>query len=115
LFSLDSAAVQNEIRAIRKLCNGTHENLVTVLNVGEFPDKTFAFIDMELCDLTLHDLNQGHWSPRAVDTRTPELALPSELWSIMKQIANGLAFIHSNNEVHRDLKPQNGLTGKSES
>jgi serine/threonine protein kinase len=26
----------------------------------------------------------------------------------MSQIVNGLAFIHRNHEVHRDIKPRNG-------
>lgn len=30
-----------------------------------------------------------------------------QIWNIMKHILNGVAFIHSHGEVHRDLKPQN--------
>lgn len=32
------------------------------------------------------------------------------IWNIVMQVANGLAFIHHHNEVHRDLKPRNGIS-----
>jgi len=38
-----------------------------------------------------------------------ENPLCDQVWNIMSQIAGGLSFIHSNKEVHRDLKPQNGI------
>ena len=31
-----------------------------------------------------------------------------EMWNIMTQISNGVAYIHGQGEVHRDLKPLNG-------
>lgn len=32
----------------------------------------------------------------------------AQTWKIMKQITNGLAFIHENHMIHGDLKPCNG-------
>lgn len=31
------------------------------------------------------------------------------LWTIMRHVTSGLEYIHSLREVHRDLKPQNGM------
>jgi len=31
------------------------------------------------------------------------------IWTIMKEIAAGLTFIHEHGQVHRDLKPRNGI------
>ena len=32
-----------------------------------------------------------------------------QIWNIIIQIADGLAYIHIQHEIHRDLKPQNGM------
>jgi len=31
------------------------------------------------------------------------------LWTIVRHITSGLEFIHSINEIHRDVKPKNGI------
>jgi serine/threonine protein kinase len=92
---------------MKKLCNGAHKHIITVFEFGDFPDSSHAFIDMELCSLNLDQYNQGiratilvHHSVR--NTRV------GEIWAIVGQIADGLAFIHQQREIHRDLKPQNG-------
>ena len=46
-------------------------------------------------------------------TRVPKDYVPTEygaveIWDIMRQIADDIAFIHSDQEVHRDIKPRNG-------
>src|SRR5271154_2495645 len=41
------------------------------------------------------------------DLLTPHQRL-AQMLTIMRDIVNGVAFIHRNNEVHRDLKPRNG-------
>jgi len=43
-------------------------------------------------------------------TVTPENRR-DEIARIMKDISSGLAFIHLQGEIHRDLKPRNGMPG----
>jgi serine/threonine protein kinase len=98
-----------------KLATGAHENIIKVFGYGELRNSTYHFIDMELCDF---DLKEYIDSRRQIEThpRVQEaLGAHSELhsfgvWNIMRQIANGVAFIHSHREVHRDLKPHNGMS-----
>jgi serine/threonine protein kinase len=78
------------------------------------------YIDMELCDLNLEDYITGQrsstvsieWqmSPESAKINIPG---PSNvkftmILSIMNDITDGLAFMHSRKVIHRDLKPPNG-------
>jgi serine/threonine protein kinase len=87
-----------------KLCNGNHKNLVRVLGYGEFSDLSYAFIDMELCDLNLGDYNKSLWVAAKVDGDPEE----AQIWNVMIQIASGLSYIHDSKTIHGDLKPSNG-------
>ena len=103
----DPRTARNELRAIKKLCNGTHKHIIKVFEFGDLPDSSHAYIDMELCSLNLDQYNQSIRATILVhhsvyDTRV------GEIWSIVVQISDGLAFIHQQREIHRDLKPQNG-------
>jgi len=43
------------------------------------------------------------------DPKTEMIASKTSTWNIMKKIiTSGLAFIHDQKEIHRDMKPQNG-------
>lgn len=119
--SRNRALIENETRALRKLCNGTHPNLIVVLNMDRFRFSPLYFIDMELCDLSLHDYlyptSELNYSaiglPPFIKTLPPS-GKSLHIWNIMKQIVAGVEFIHSHDEVHRDLKPRNsGLLGYS--
>ena len=101
---LDGSAVQNEIRAMTKLYNERNKNIIQVLGHGKFPDSSYAFIDMELCDFSLDEYNKCTWIVAQVEGTRRE----SHIWNVMMQIASGLSFIHNNKEIHRDLKPSNG-------
>ena len=91
--SLDD--ILKEICAVRTLCNDENINVIRVTNHGII-SSSFYFIDMELCDRNLEThLKESPWIPM------------QEVWDIMKDVANGLAYIHSQNQVHRDLKPRN--------
>jgi len=73
---------------------------------------------MELCDFNLETYILQDRKPDVAckvphfscfDVLTPHQRL-AQLLTIMRDIANGVAFIHRNNEVHRDLKPRNGAS-----
>jgi len=105
--------IENETRAIKKLCSGCHPNIVEVLRIGELKDSPYYFIDMELCDINLQDYiyrDDSKTLPDAIpyfikDASSQVKAL--QIWNIIQQIASGVAFIHSHHETHRDIKPQN--------
>jgi len=101
---------------MEKLCTGGHKNLIKVYGWGEFPNATYHFIDMELCDFNLEEYLLCRVKEND-DSRVPPECRPTEfgavqIWDIMRQIAEGVAFIHSYGHVHRDLKPQNGTLFK---
>ena len=105
---VDITALANERRAITKLCNGEHENIVEVFKLGEFADSSHFFIDMELCDINLEGYNKSCWTMSVLADDSLLGSREMEMWNIMTQISNGVAYIHGQGEVHRDLKPLNG-------
>jgi len=110
--------MQNEFRALAKLGEANHPNIVRVYRNGVM-DHTgllpFYFIDMELCVCTLaeyiYEMGSFALSPR-FQVLIKQGSLQSldfrVLWGILRDISSGLSFIHSMREVHRDLKPSNG-------
>ena|SRR5436190_6051059 len=107
--------VDNEIGAVVKLCRGKNENVITAFGWGQLPRSPYFFIDMELCDFNLEAYILKDWKPevackvphfRDFDILTLDQKL-GQILTIMRDIANGLAFIHGHNIVHRDLKPRN--------
>jgi len=105
-----------EVNAIKKLCGpGAHVNIVQVLAHGQLPNAPYFlyFIDMELCDLNLHDYI--HRKPTAELSKSmPRIirgmgsASALQIWVVMSQIAAGVEYIHRKGHVHRDIKPANG-------
>jgi len=102
--------IQNEVHAVLKLCRpGSPKSIVAVLGHGNIP-PSYYFIDMELCDINLESYIQCAETRK----RLPPLSDSSlqwtkmvQLWDLMEDIASGIAFIHSEKEIHRDLKPRN--------
>jgi serine/threonine protein kinase len=95
--------VENEVRAVRKLCApGAHPNIVAVLRHGEVTDTAMFYFDMELCQGNLQKFIDHH---HRTHTQIPI----SATITIMKHVSNGVAYIHNQGEVHRDLKPQNSF------
>ena len=90
--------IENEHRVVKKLSQYSCKHVVAVLELGTFPDSSHYFIDMELCDI--------HLGQYIYENRSSQFEI-TRIWSIMGAISDGLAFIHSHKEVHRDLKPPN--------
>lgn len=105
--------IDNEIRAVNKLCKSSHPNIVQVLGLGQLrPDSTWFYIDMELCSISLETYMNADESLASLPKWVSESL---QICDIFTQILNGLAFIHENGEVHRDLSPQNGTRIEIES
>jgi len=104
--------VDNEVRALKKLCQNQHQNIVQVFDYGQLnPDSTIYYIDMELCDISLAKYLSGGELKDVVSWATVrgEEEVPTHAYNILQQILNGLVYIHCLDEVHRDLSPQNGM------
>lgn len=114
----------NEIKAIEDLLtDNPHPNIISVLSHGSLthPFNSY-FIDMELCQIDLHDYIYGdrvHVMSLLEDDLSGEnivfvcqdstsLQKFRNTFAIMTHIANGLGHMHSHSLVHRDLKPRNG-------
>jgi serine/threonine protein kinase len=106
--------IENEVRALDKLCRSKHPNIVQVLNYGLLQvDSAFFFIDMELSDIlvTLERYVQGQIVDGLVSwerIRQDEKEVIKHAYTILQQILNGLIYIHSLREVRPDLTPHNG-------
>ena len=112
---IEPEIVEKEVTALRKLGHeGGHSNIVSVRDIGELINSPFYFIDMEICDLNLAQyihrltpITPSESIPYFVKDASPPLKV-QQIWNIVRQIANGLKYMHSLNMVHRDLKPANG-------
>ncbi len=117
--------INNEARLISSFIeNGGHNNIVTIMAHGWITSFNYYFIDMELCELSLHDYIGyfADWTPLGFEivpamspvfvekTCSPVLRIQN-IWTIGTHIVRGLEFMHANVQVHRDLKPQNGTMG----
>ena len=77
---------------------------------------------MELCDFNLEKYIMTRlWEPTESEQRTKLEAKVIIDWKfrinqirvIMRDITNGTVFIHSHEEIHRDLKPKNSTSDQS--
>jgi serine/threonine protein kinase len=113
--STEEDLVVKEVKAIKRLCGpGAHVNIVQVLNHGHLSNAPFYFIDMEFCNLNLHDYihRKSHESSelRPYFIRETDSISAGQIWVIMSQITAGVEYIHQKGHIHRDIKPANGVT-----
>lgn len=124
--------IQNEARSTAEILqSGGHKNIIGILRHGWIDSPyQYYFIDMEFCDFNLH--NYIH-EPTTIIIEMDDLPNHSQtvdpiallsgtikkevgwsmklhnIWTIMNETASGLAFLHRHGQVHRDLKPRNGI------
>ena len=100
LIDVDRNQTSDEMKVVKKLSE--HENVVTVRDFFFHPTKPKVFFSMEYCD--------GGDLEKYIIKHEPKL---KESFDYMGDITNGLAHLHSEHVIHRDLKPQNILLVKS--
>jgi serine/threonine protein kinase len=70
---------------------------------------SYVYIDMQRCDFSLSEFNL--WNSKTIKAvLAPEIEsffARTSMWNIMKQVANGLTFIHAQKEIHRGLTLRN--------
>jgi serine/threonine protein kinase len=119
------ALVERETQILLELHEaGEHRNIIKILGHGWLPKPySFFYIDMDLCDSNLHDYIYGARMAERLLAEDPSegpspvyttrecdlLVKLRNIWAIMTHISDGLEFIHANGQVHRDLKPRNGI------
>lgn len=106
----------NEVRAIENLCDGKYQNIVKVFRHGLLrPDHSIYYIDMEMCDFNLDEYVTGtHTDQSLLDwpNASKQDQIQYLLTTILDNVLSGLTSIHSHNEVHRDISPQNSTPFK---
>jgi serine/threonine protein kinase len=107
LGSVRQKDIDNEVRAVTKLCQSSHPNIVPVLRLGQLlPDSVLHYIDMELCSVSL----ESYMAKQEAVADLPRWERTKEqILNIYVQIVDGLVFIHKHGEAHRDLSPPNGI------
>ena len=106
--------VKNEMRAVVSLCmcHNPHENLITVFKCGCLFSPCY-YIDMELCEFNLEvwiHCQKDAEKAKSLSITTTEQSRMAEVCKIMQDVINGVMYIHLQKQIHRDLKPRNGIT-----
>ena len=104
--------ITREVDVINKLSK--HENLVDILDNGWLAGtSSMYYIDMELCAYSLAEYIKDLKHVTVLDSLASKqpTAIKSlkHIMEILRQIANGLRYIHGKELLHGNLKPTNGI------
>ena len=99
----------NEMCAVISLCLfNEHKNIITVFQCGCHSEPWY-YIDMELCDFNLHNWICHQRDDRNKSSAEDSQSYTAKICEIMRNIISGVLYIHSCNQIHRNLKPRNGI------
>jgi len=107
LFSitdLHDQALQEFLIEIKLMSALEHDNIVAFLGVSAVPDDNKLYLITEL-------MHQGNLRD-VLDRKGENLPWKLRL-KLAKDAAKGMAYLHSRNLIHRDLKPQNLLVNSN--
>ena len=74
---------------------------------------SYHYLDMELCDINLESWIERKWTEEIEKKLAyltgdfPSRMRMAQIWDVMEDVTSAVGFIHSQNEIHRDLKPRN--------
>ena len=105
ILCLNASALQNVVREAVMLKQISHPNIIAILGTGQVNVSKF---DLHMLLLTEY-CPGGNFNQRLPSPSTNQMNLK---W--MKQMAHAIAYLHSRNVVHRDLKPDNVLLTATE-
>ncbi len=97
IFEVDPAGVYRLKREFRRMADISHENLVTLHELGNNGDRWYFTMEM------LHGGDLGS------AMRAARLGDGEALRGLLRQFVHGVHAIHQAGKIHRDLKPSNVL------
>ena len=98
--------VKREVAIMKKL---EHENVLRLYEVMDDPKVNKMYLVLEYCKKgDLMQMTKGN-----ARTNSCEPLPDIQVWDVMRQVLRGLKYLHDNDIVHGDLKPQNLLVDKN--
>ena len=98
--------VRREIAIMKKL---RHDNVLRLYEVMDDEKVNKLYLVLEYCKNG--DLMQMTKGDARTNSCTPLTDL--QIWDVFRQILKGLKYLHENDIVHGDIKPQNLLVNES--